>query len=374
MVFLVGESGSGKTTLLNLLFSIEKPTSGQIVVDEQDLGKASARKINKYRNKDIGIVFQSYNLLQDESVYSNIALALELQGRKKLIGSKVLINDALKQVGLEGYAKRKITQLSGGQQQRVAIARALVKSPKIIFADEPTGNLDSQTSSEIMDLFKELSLTRLVIIVCHDLELAQSYANRIITLKDGQMIEDNYQDKRNLVNHRDIAMDGKKKSKGLAIKRQLKFALKNLWTIKFRLAVAILLLGFSIATAGVGIISKRYDRQTTRALAYGKSGVNTLIVRENELFEQDELNNPIEYYGQLKQKLMDKDKIVGLEKISNNDYWKIYGDYGAGKSFVITGDMNRFEEYGFYLLAGRLPRTQGEIAISSAYAKENYNE
>lgn len=368
MVFLVGESGSGKTTLLNLLSSIEKPTSGQIVVDEQDLGKASGRKINKYRNKDIGIVFQSYNLLQDESVYSNIALALELQGRKKLIGSKALINDALKQVGLEGYAKRKITQLSGGQQQRVAIARALVKSPKIIFADEPTGNLDSQTSSEIMDLFKELSLTRLVIIVCHDLELAQSYANRIITLKDGQMIEDNYQDKRNLVNHRDIAMDGKKKSKGLAIKRQLKFALKNLWTIKFRLAVAILLLGFSIATAGVGIISKRYDRQTTRALAYGKSGVNTLLVRENEVFEKDEYNNPIFNQHYYKQKLMEENKINGLEEISNNEYWRIYGyDFADGtlsNIYIINGDFSKIEEYGFSLYYGRMPKYQGEIAVS----------
>ena len=371
IMFLMGESGSGKTTLLNIMSSIERPSSGEIIIDNKNLSKARETTIYKYRNKDIGIIFQNYNLLQDETVSSNILLALELQGRKKLLKSKANVEEVLDKVGLSGYGNRKITQLSGGQQQRVAIARALVKSPKIIFADEPTGNLDSETSESIMEIFKGLSSTRLVVIVCHDLDLANKYADRIITLKDGSIEKDEVFNVRHLLNTYDKKQERKKRAKKLPFARRLKFAFKNLWAIKFRLMVVILLLGFSIATAGVGMIAKRYDREVTRANAYGKSGVGTLIIREKDLYEKDSLNNPIDLgLGYLKQKLMSEDKIDGLEKISNNEYYKIYGLKSYPEQLLITGDFSKLPRFGFNVVAGRYPYYSGESAVSLSWAED----
>lgn len=370
MVFLVGESGSGKTTLLNIMSSIEKPSSGELIVDGKTLSGLKENKLDKYRNEDIGIIFQNYNLLQDETVASNINLALELQGRKKFLKSKYIVDEVLEKVGLNGYGDRKITQLSGGQQQRVAIARALIKSPKIIFADEPTGNLDSETSESIMELFKDLSDSRLVVIVCHDLDLANKYADRIITLKDGsiekdEVIRDKPTDETGITQQEE-----KKKAKHLSIARQLKFAFKNLWAIKFRLIVVIVLLGISIAAAGVGGLTSRYDRQDTRAKAYYNSGLGSLLIREQGIYELDEYNNPIEQTGFMKQKLMDEKKIAGLEEISAGEYYRIYGTSDhLHETMIVTGDFSRLNEFGFKVIKGSYPQRAGEVAVSISWAE-----
>ena len=367
IVFLVGESGSGKTTLLNILSSIEKPSSGDVIFDGINLSTAKEKELNNYRNKDIGIIFQNYNLLQDETVESNIKLALELQGRKKY--SKVKVQEVLQKVGLSGYADRKITQLSGGQQQRVAIARALVKSPKIIYADEPTGNLDSETSENIMELFKDLSSNRLVVIVCHDIYLATRYADRIITLKDGSIEKDEILNEKT-INTEDLPIQKEKKTKHLSIARQLKFAFRNLWAIKFRLIVVIFMLSISIATAGVGILTSRYDREDTRARAYSNSGLGSLVIREQDVYEVDEYNNPIIQSGFIKQKLMDESKIAGLEEISDGEYYKIYGTSDIQhETLLVTGDFARLEEFGFKVIKGRYPNKKGEFAVSLSWAE-----
>lgn len=372
IVFLAGESGSGKTTLLNILSSIEKPSSGKVIVNGVDLSTAKEKELNNYRNKDIGIIFQNYNLLQDETVESNIKLALELQGRKKF--SKVKVQEVLQKVGLKGYADRKITQLSGGQQQRVAIARALIKSPKIIFADEPTGNLDSETSERIMELFKDLSDNRLVVIVCHDMDLANRYADRIITLKDGSIEKDETL-KGKAANAGYLPMqEEKKKAKHLSIARKLKFAFKNLWAIKFRLIVVMVMLSISIATAGVGVLTSRYDREDTRARAYSNSGLGSLIIREQGVYEVDAYNNPIEQSGFMKQKLMDESKIAGLEEISDGEYYRIYGTSDVQhETLLVTGDFTRLEEFGFKVIKGRYPQKKGEVAVSVSWAESRVN-
>lgn len=366
MVFLVGESGSGKTTLLNILSSIEKLSDGEVIVDGVNLSTAKEKALNNYRNNDIGIIFQNYNLLQDETVESNIKLALELQGKKK--AAKAKVQEVLHKVGLDGYEGRKITQLSGGQQQRVAIARALVKSPKIIYADEPTGNLDSETSESIMELFKDLSDNRLVVIVCHDLDLATKYADRIITLKDGSIANDEKLDGKTA---KDMPMqEEKKKAKHLSLARQLKFAFKNLWAIKFRLIVVIIMLGISIATAGVGVLTSRYDKEDTRARAYSNSGLGSLIIREQDVYEVDEYNNPIVQSGFMKQKLMDECKISGLEEISDGEYYRIYGTSDVQhETLLVTGDFTRLEEFGFEIIKGRYPQKKGEVAVSVSWAE-----
>lgn len=187
MVFILGKSGSGKSTLLNVTGGLDKPDSGEIIVKGRSSQDFSSADFDSYRNTCIGFVFQEYNLLNEFSVEQNIALALELQGKKS---DKAAVNELLEQVGLKGVGKRKPNTLSGGQKQRVAIARALIKEPEIIMADEPTGALDSQTSKQIFDTLKKLSETKLVIVVSHDREFAERYADRIIVLKDGKIEED----------------------------------------------------------------------------------------------------------------------------------------------------------------------------------------
>ena len=187
MVFLLGKSGSGKSTLLNLLGGLDKYDAGDIVLDEVSTKKFSQSDFDSYRNACMGFIFQEYNVLYDFTVGVNIALAIELQGRR---ASDEEIDRILQEVDLSGYGRRRPNELSGGQLQRVAIARALVKNPKIILADEPTGALDSVTGRQIFELLKKLSQDKLVIIVSHDREYSEQYADRIIELADGKIISD----------------------------------------------------------------------------------------------------------------------------------------------------------------------------------------
>ena len=187
MVFLLGRSGSGKSTLLNLLGGLDRYDSGEILLDGESTKKFSQADFDSYRNACLGFVFQEYNVLPEFNVAVNIALALELQGRT---AEQEEIDHILKEVDLVGYGARRPNELSGGQQQRVAIARALVKNPKIILADEPTGALDSATGRQIFETLRKLSETKLVIIVSHDREYSEQYADRIIELADGRIISD----------------------------------------------------------------------------------------------------------------------------------------------------------------------------------------
>ena len=187
MVFLLGKSGSGKSTLLNLCGGLDAPDSGEIVIKGRSSRDFSPSDFDSYRNTFVGFVFQEYNILDEFTVEENIAIALELQGKSK---NKEQVNAILEQVDLTGYAKRKPNTLSGGQKQRVAIARALVKNPEIIMADEPTGALDSNTGRQVLETLKKLSAEKLVIVVSHDREFAETYGDRIIELKDGKIISD----------------------------------------------------------------------------------------------------------------------------------------------------------------------------------------
>lgn len=187
MVFLLGKSGSGKSTLLNVLGGLDKYDGGEIIIKGVSSKNFKQQHFDSYRNTYVGFIFQEYNVLDEFSVGANIALAIELQGRK---ASDSEINEILKQVDLEGFGARKPNELSGGQKQRVAIARALVKKPEIIMADEPTGALDSATGKQVFDTLKKLSAEKLVIVVSHDREFAEQYADRIIELSDGCVISD----------------------------------------------------------------------------------------------------------------------------------------------------------------------------------------
>ena len=188
-VSILGPSGSGKTTLLNIIGGLDKYTYGNLIIDGVSTRKYKERDWNNYRSKKVGFIFQSYNLINHQTVLSNVLLSLNIAGKPKKESIK-LAKKVLKDVGLQNYIKKKPKELSGGQMQRVAIARALVTNPDIILCDEPTGALDSQTSIQIMELLKEISKEKLVIMVTHNVTLANKYSDRIIALNDGVITYD----------------------------------------------------------------------------------------------------------------------------------------------------------------------------------------
>ncbi len=187
MVFVLGKSGSGKSTLLNVIGGLDGYDSGEFVIKGKSSKDFGGSDFDAYRNTFIGFIFQEYNILDDFTVGANIGLALELQGKK---ATSEVISSILAQVDMLDYAKRRPNELSGGQKQRIAIARALVKDPEIIMADEPTGALDSNTGKQIFDTLKELSKSKLVIVVSHDRDFAEKYGDRIIEMKDGKILSD----------------------------------------------------------------------------------------------------------------------------------------------------------------------------------------
>lgn len=190
LITILGASGSGKTTLLNIIGGLDKYDSGNIDYDGNVFNRYHSRQIDDYRAQNIGYIFQNYLLLEDLSVYNNLKEALEIIGIYDPIEQKKRIEYALRKIGLYKYRKKKVKFLSGGQMQRVSIARALVKNAQIIIADEPTGNIDSENTIEIMNILKKISKNTLVLLITHELEIARYYSDRIIQIKDGKIIAD----------------------------------------------------------------------------------------------------------------------------------------------------------------------------------------
>lgn len=188
-VAILGPSGSGKTTLLNIIGGLDRYDSGDLIINGISTKKYKDRDWDSYRNHTIGFVFQSYNLIPHQTVLANVELALTISGVSKSERRR-RAKEALEKVGLGAQIHKKPSQMSGGQMQRVAIARALVNDPEILLADEPTGALDSDTSVQVMDLLQEVAKERLVVMVTHNPELAQLYATRIVTVKDGRILSD----------------------------------------------------------------------------------------------------------------------------------------------------------------------------------------
>ncbi len=184
---LLGTSGSGKSTLLNMMAGLEKPTKGTIRIKGEAVEKMTEKKLAKFRQEHLGFVFQSYNLMPMLTALENVSMPLTFKGLSKSIRDKKA-RDMLKAVGLETHLKHKPSQMSGGQQQRVGIARAFVATPEIVFADEPTGNLDSRTTKEVMELITRMARenNQTLVIVTHDLEIAR-YADRIVHILDGNI-------------------------------------------------------------------------------------------------------------------------------------------------------------------------------------------
>ena len=188
-VSILGPSGCGKTTLLNIIGGLDRYTDGDLIISGRSTSEYKNSDWDAYRNHSIGFVFQSYNLIPHQTVLQNVELALTLSGVSKS-ERKARAKKALEDVGLGDQLNKKPGEMSGGQMQRVAIARALVNNPDIILADEPTGALDTETSVQVMEILKEISKDRLIIMVTHNPELAEKYSTRIINMLDGVILKD----------------------------------------------------------------------------------------------------------------------------------------------------------------------------------------
>lgn len=228
-VSILGQSGCGKTTFLNIIGGLDHYTSGDLSINGKSTKDYSDKDWDTYRNHQVGFVFQSYNLIMHQSVLSNVELALTLTGVNKEERRKRAI-EALNKVGLSDQIHKKPTQMSGGQMQRVAIARAIVNNPDIILADEPTGALDSATSVQIMEILKDISKDKLVIMVTHNPQLADEYSSRIIRLKDGTLVSDS-----NPFNEQEMNVDTSVlKRPDMSFKMACSLSLNNLMTKKAR--------------------------------------------------------------------------------------------------------------------------------------------
>ena len=343
LVFILGKSGSGKSTLLNVIGGLDKYDEGEVIINGKSTIEFKEKDFDAFRNTYMGFIFQEYNLLENYSIEQNIKLPLELQHIK---ATDEEVKNALKQVDLENISKRKTNELSGGQKQRVAIARALIKNPEIILADEPTGNLDTETSEQIWNILKNLSKDKLIIVVSHDAESAQKYADRIIQIKDGSIISDNGNNdttntqKYNLVKAR------------LPFFYSFKMGVGSLGHKKLKLIFSTLLIVFSLICFGVMLSAYKSDLNTRILSLFEENGpTNVDISKYKNEINYLELRKKIESSGsQEYEELMEKYSPIDIDEgfineVKNktgmtwNNVYKI--DSPSGNAEMIYPDNNQ---------------------------------
>ena len=269
---ILGPSGCGKTTLLNIIGGLDQYTDGDLIIRGKSTKQFNESDWDTYRNHAVGFVFQSYNLIPHQTVLANVELALTLSGIGRDERRRRAI-EALEKVGLKDQIKKKPNELSGGQMQRVAIARALVNNPEILLADEPTGALDSETSIQVMEILREIARERLVIMVTHNPELANEYADRIIRLLDGKVISDERITREAAPQREEASAEEGKKKRSMSILTALNLSLTNLMTKKGRtvltaFAGSIGIIGIALILSisnGVNVYIERVQRDTLSA-------------------------------------------------------------------------------------------------------------
>lgn len=288
MNFILGKSGSGKSTLLNVIGGIDSYDSGELIIDNLSTKKFTSKDYNNYRNTYIGFIFQEFNVLNGLNVYDNIALSLDLH-REDIKANHDRIMQIIDDVGLTGLEHRMMNQISGGQKQRVAIARALIKNPKVIIADEPTGNLDLKNREMIMNILKKLSKKHLVIVVTHEKKLADKYGDRIIQIKDGEIIDDT----------KPIKNLAPKEIQLIPVTSPLstsfKLALKSVFRNKTRFILMIILFAFSLTFASVVVniflsdstlVYANYQKDNNNQYISLQDNYQTLGINRNTAFNE----------------------------------------------------------------------------------------
>lgn len=378
MIFITGKSGSGKSTLLNLLGLLDKPSSGKLFINNKPVNKLKNKETDFYRNTYMGFVFQDYNLLDNLNVYKNIELAVDLQ--KKHI-TKDELNKTLDIVGLNGLGNRKVNELSGGQKQRVAIGRAIIKNPNIILADEPTGNLDIETSKQIFNILKQISKQKLVIVVTHNIDLARDYADRIIEIEDGKIKSDNDFTQSDYDNTNNVRII---KSR-LSLLKSIEFSIYNLKRKKLKLISMILILTITLSVFGFFASLTKFNINKTHAKTMieqkeSKVTINKKIKGENFTTASPVItftNNEVE---EVSNKL-NKNVTKVSKAVENNDYL----EFSFAPELPDNEDKNNYAYYDLYLektlfveynqdnlsnlkIIGRIPENKNEIIINKILA------
>ena len=333
-VAILGQSGSGKTTMLNIIGGLDQYDKGDLIINGKSTKEFKDRDWDAYRNHSIGFVFQSYNLIPHQTVLSNVELALTLSGVSKTERRK-RAKEVLERVGLGKQLHKRPSQMSGGQMQRVAIARALINDPDILLADEPTGALDSETSVQIMDLLKEISKDKLIIMVTHNPELAEEYANRIIKLRDGNIVDDS-----NPCRIEDLQVNkerGERKlsKTSMSFGTALSLSLNNLKTKKARTLMTAF--AGSIGIIGIALILSL------------SSGVKSYIAKVQE----DTLSSyPVSIESQTVDMASMMENMMGMgREEENNDLDKVYsrnimtGMIESMSAQMSKNDLKSFKEY-----------------------------
>ena len=364
-VSILGPSGSGKTTLLNIIGGLDKYTYGNLIIDGVSTRKYKERDWNNYRSKKVGFIFQSYNLINHQTVLSNVLLSLNIAGKPKKESIK-LAKKVLKDVGLDNYIKKKPKELSGGQMQRVAIARALVTNPDIILCDEPTGALDSQTSIQIMELLKEISKEKLVIMVTHNVTLANKYSDRVIALNDGVITYDTSPYEVENYSLKKI----KNKRKAMNKFTSLSLSFNNLLTKKSR----TLLTSFagSIGIIGIALVlslskgTQKYINKIEKNTfsKYPISIMESYIDYQNMFDKEKESckNGSICFINDLTNNVVNDNKINSISKFSNilKQNYENINNYTLDINYNYNIDLNIYKDNKM-------------IENSSLYFKEFFN-
>ena len=364
LTFILGESGSGKTTLLNLIGGIDKVSKGSILFDDIDITKLNDKELDEYRNKNIGFIFQEYNLIDELSVSENLSLILKMRGIKE---KDKILNKYFNLVDLDydEFKNKKVYECSGGERQRIVIIRALLKSPKIILCDEPTGALDSKTSKIILDILKNISRTKQVIIVSHDKELANEYGDRIISLEDGKIIKDEIINEQNKSNNELII----KRSK-LPLKHMLKIGLNNYKKHPIRIGFIMLFLTFSMA---LFMVTLNFIFLNQKEMEYDYINNNEFeIVKVDKINYELNQNSSI-FDGDIESLFID-DYLKKEEPILIDDYDYINNMINSLSLLFFEQGLTLFDEIKNSIYDLENYKTDENRNSPSGYAYANYDE
>ena len=350
-VAITGESGSGKSTLLNVISGLDTYEEGEMYINGSETSHYTEQDFEEYRRKNIGFIFQNFNLVNSYTVYQNIELVLLLNGEKRKAVKKKVI-ELIKKVNLYKFRNTKVSKLSGGQKQRVAIARALAKDTPIIIADEPTGNLDSKSAKDIIKLLSDISKNKLVIIVTHNYEQVESYVTRKIKMHDGKILED-----KKIKEYKEVLEENTNNYKNIRFLSKIRLGIRNTFNIipKFLLVLGVY---FLITMA---LLSEYSTFKVNEYLA-DKTGVNYIFTnaKENRIVikKQDKTVISNEDYDKIY-------KLDNIEYITKNDL--LLDTYisltDSKQEFWLNPKVNNIKNFKGKIDIGRLPENDNEIVV-----------
>lgn len=370
-VSVLGKSGSGKTTLLNIIGGLDRPSVGHMVIDGQLTSKFTEQQWDYFRNYKIGFIFQNYSLIEHLSVLDNVMLSIRMQG-EKLKEARTRALELLERVGVLDQADKLPKHLSGGQRQRVAIARALINDPEIILADEPTGSLDKKNSKEVLDLLKTLSQDKLVIMVTHNRRIAKQYSDRIIELKDGEVLSDTRPDVIEKVKIR----KADKIYTTYKLVDKVKHGFKNLWMKKVRtiltaLGLAIGVCGYILVNALTNGLRTNINRQRQ---AYNNNPTYRLMISHEDLYPDIDVDSKIST-------LLEDNRVKAVHRANDAKYYMtgldevdFVNNELIDLHYMFIDNPNESNRYfGRIYEDGHWPEKDDEIVITLDVARRLYD-